>query len=300
MDIGTVATELYALPLEKFTDARNERARDAARSGDRDLAALLKKLPKASTAAWLVNMLVTHRRDEVEQVLELGNSLREAQEGSDRAQLQALGQQRQRLLAAVARLSLDVAGELGSDVGPAALGDVESTLRAAMTDPAAAAAVLTARLVRALEVSGWEPVSLEGAVGGPEESSSAPADAEQSGAEQSGAEPRIRLLEQARTELSRAEAEVERADDAAEEAVALAQRTGATRDGLLASIEDLQERLAALAEELDRAEEQAREVEHFRRETAEAAESARAAVEEARAAVEEARTALDAADAERT
>ncbi|MBG6217113.1 hypothetical protein IWX75_001567 [Arthrobacter sp. CAN_A6] len=294
MDFGTVATELYALPLDQFTGARNDRAREATGTGDKDLAALLKKLPKASTAAWLVNLLVTHRRGEVEQVLELGGSLREAQEGSDRAQLHALGQQRQRLLAAVARQGLDVAGELGYDVGPAALEGVESTLRAAMTDPAAAAAVLTARLVRPLEVSGWEPVSLDGAVGGPFDApGDSPARSEggqgrKPGTGRSTSPEQLRLLEQARVDLSRAETEAERADDAARQAESRADRVGAKRDGLKASIEDLQERLAALCRELDGLAGETREAELRRRESAERAEEAHAAVEAARAKVADA------------
>ncbi|MBG6182953.1 hypothetical protein IWX65_000900 [Arthrobacter sp. CAN_A214] len=294
MDFGTVATELYALPLDQFTGARNDRAREAIGTGDKDLAALLKKLPKASTAAWLVNLLVTHRRSEVEQVLELGGSLREAQEGSDRAQLHALGQQRQRLLAAVARQGLDVAGDLGYDVGPAALEGVESTLRAAMTDPAAAAAVLTARLVRPLEVSGWEPVSLDGAVGGPFDApGDGPASPERSEGRKSGAgrstsPEQLRLLEQARVDLGRAETEAERADDAARQAESRADRFGGKRDGLKALIEDLQERLAALRRELDGVEGETREAERQRRKSAERAEEAHAAVEAAREKVADA------------
>ena len=73
--------------------------------------------------------LYIRRRDEVQQVLELGASLKEAQAGLDRAQLQALGQQRQRLLAAVARQSLEAAAEVGYDVGSGALPGVEQTLQ---------------------------------------------------------------------------------------------------------------------------------------------------------------------------
>lgn len=277
MELVEEAARLYALPLDQFTGARNSTARKAAQDGNKELAATLRRLPKPASVAWLVNLLVRHRRDEVEQVLELGASLKEAQAGLDRAQLHALGQQRQRLLAAVARQSLDVAAELGHDVGPAALPGVEQTLRAALADPAAAAAVLTGRLVRTLEASGWDPVDLEGAVAGPFEppapdddggSDAAPAP---TGSASKGDSPdEARTLQPA--ELARRRRRAEAALEAARDASAVAadtasdlhrrtERLSVRRDGLVASIEDLQERLDALRRELAEVEGQASDLE---------------------------------------
>jgi hypothetical protein len=113
-DFVARVTALYARPLDQFVSERNSASAEAGRTGDKDLVAELRALPKPSSAAWLVNVLVHRRRAEVEQVIELGASLREAQAGMDRAQLHALGQQRQRLLAAVARESLTAAAAAGS------------------------------------------------------------------------------------------------------------------------------------------------------------------------------------------
>ncbi|MUK03591.1 ANTAR domain-containing protein [Vibrio cholerae] len=259
MDLVDQANRLYALPLDEFTAARNAAATSARKEGDRELASALRALPKAASSAWLVNVLVTRRRDEIEQVLELGASLREAQSGVDRAHLQALGQQRQRLLSAVARQSLEAAAELGHDVGPAALPGVEQTLRAALADPAAAAAVLTGRLVRTLEASGWDPVDLTGAVGGPFEppgtgpvedsEDDAPPD-RHDGPRPAGATVAAQRRKRAENRLQAAGEARRTAEDAAAELRQRAKRLSVQRDGLTASIEDLQERLDALRREL--------------------------------------------------
>lgn len=294
MDLVDRAAALYALPLDGFVAARNLAAKEAAQGGDKDLAATLRKLPKPSSAAWLVNLLVSRRREEVEQVLELAASLREAQSSPDRAQLHALGQQRQRLIAAVARQSLDAASEAGHDVGPAALPDVEQTLRAALADPAAAEAVLTGRLVRTLEATGWEAVDLDGAVGGPFEAPARPADdADEDGSTDSlgrgGAEDARRpgrASPPKRSAAGRPAAEataraardaLESAQDEAARAERAVRRIATRRDGLTATLEDLEDRIGALRRELADLDEEAaarRREEESTQEALEAAEQA--------------------------
>ncbi|MDN4612410.1 transposase [Arthrobacter burdickii] len=254
MDLVEQAAALYALPLDRFTEERNAAAKKATQDGDKELAATLRKLPKPASAAWLVNVLVDRRREEVEQVLELGASLKEAQASLDRAQLHALGQQRQRLLAAVARQSLDAAADMGHDVGPAALPGVEQTLRAALADPAAAAAVLTGRLVRTLEATGWDPVDLEGAVAGPFTPPLQGGDT--TGTEdglpdtRAGHPTTARQRRDAEARLSAAREARAAAEDAAADLLRKSQRLTVRRDGLTASLEDLEERLDALRREL--------------------------------------------------
>lgn len=267
MDLADTASTLYVLPLDRFTQERNAAAKNAATNGDKDLAAALRALPKPSSAAWLVNVLVDRRRSAVEQILELGASLGEAQASLDRAQLHALGQQRQRLLSAVARQSLDAASEVGHDVGPAALPGVEQTLRAALADPAAATAVLTGRLVRTLEATGWDPVDLDGAVAGPftpppvenddpagtdqdDETATATATATKQHSTQAPKQASARQRKDAEARMVEARAALTAAEDAATKVRQKAERLRVRRDGLTASIEDLEERLEVLRSEL--------------------------------------------------
>jgi hypothetical protein len=256
-DFADRVTALYARPLDQFISARNSASAEARRAGDKDLAAELRALPKPSSAAWLVNVLVQRRRAEVEQVIELGASLKEAQAGMDRAQLQALGQQRQRLLAAVARESLTAASEAGHDVGAAALPAVEQTLRAALADPAAVAAVLSGRLIRTLEASGWDAVDLAGAVAGPfhrpgtAEDSEPPADGTDGArTDARSAAGAARRRKQAEAVLVAARASREAAESAAAAAQQDAERTRVRRRQVTSSIEDLEAELATLRREL--------------------------------------------------
>lgn len=167
-DLTAAAEELYALSPDAFTARRNELAKEAKGAGDKDLAARVGKLPKPSTAAWVVNMLVRHDPDQVDQVLTLGAALREAQENMAGEELRQLGRQRRQLTAAVTTQARVLAADLGTRVGDAVADQVEETLRAAMVDEGAAAAVRTAALVRPLSASGVEGAEITGAVALPE------------------------------------------------------------------------------------------------------------------------------------
>lgn len=160
-----IAHELYALSLAEFTSARNDRAKLVA---DRALAAEIRALRKPSSSAWVVNQLVRRRPDELESLLDLGRSLRDAQDDLDPDTLRALGAERRAVVAALAREAADIAVGLGHPVPPAALAELEATLQAAMTDPAAGEAVRTGCLLRTLTVSGFDPVDLTNAVALPE------------------------------------------------------------------------------------------------------------------------------------
>jgi len=74
VNIDDITRDLYGLPPEAFTEARNARAKEVAASGDRALAMELRRLPKPTTAAWLANMLVRTHPIKVEALIALGPS----------------------------------------------------------------------------------------------------------------------------------------------------------------------------------------------------------------------------------
>ena len=158
--LDAIAVELYALPPDDFTSARNARAAAA----DRSLAAQVKTLRKPTAAAWAVDLLA--RDGQLAEALELAGALREAQDDLDGAELARLSRQRRALVAALATQAVDLAAERGVSVSASARADVEKTINAAVMDAAAAAAVMTARLVRPLEASGFDAVDVSDAVGG--------------------------------------------------------------------------------------------------------------------------------------
>ena len=78
MDINIVAEELYALPPEGFTAARNVTEKEAKAIGDKHLAGAIHQLRKPSIGAWLANQLVREHPGEVQSFVDLGAALREA------------------------------------------------------------------------------------------------------------------------------------------------------------------------------------------------------------------------------
>jgi DNA repair exonuclease SbcCD ATPase subunit len=157
-DLERIADELYGLPPEDFTAARDAAAKQARNKALRDA---VKALRRPTVSAWLVNQLQREHADVLEQLLELGPALAEAQEKGAAAQLRALGEQRRDLIGAVTDTAVERAG---ADVSSSTRTEVSATLEAALADPHSAEAVRSGRLVRALSFAGFGGVDLEGAV----------------------------------------------------------------------------------------------------------------------------------------
>jgi hypothetical protein len=163
-DVEQVADELYGVRPDEFVPARSDHVKRARAAGDRALAADITALRKPSTAAWVVNLLVRRARDQVEGLLDLGESLRTAQAALAGEQLKELGRQRAQVVAAMAREGRRLAREAGHPVSAGIEEEVMETLRAALADPRAAQAVRTGRLTTSLSYSGLGEVDLEGVV----------------------------------------------------------------------------------------------------------------------------------------
>jgi hypothetical protein len=166
-DLLEVADELYGLTLPEFTPTRDARAKEL-KASDATLATRVKALRKPSMAAWVVNLLVRRESDQVTQVLEVGNALREAQASLAGEELRALTRQRRQLTAAVTTRARALAAEHGQKVTSAVSDQVEATLTAAMVDEDCAAAVRSGLLVAPLASTGVEAVELGAAVAVPE------------------------------------------------------------------------------------------------------------------------------------
>jgi hypothetical protein len=78
-DITDITAELYALPLEQFTDARNTRAKELSSAGDKDRAAAIKALKKPSVPAWAVDKVARAHPKDLEALFDIGAQLRDAQ-----------------------------------------------------------------------------------------------------------------------------------------------------------------------------------------------------------------------------
>src|SRR5438876_12376841 len=102
MDLDRVAAELYALPPEEFTPARDKRAAEARAGGRAALATEIKALRKPTQGAWVVNLLARERPQDLGGLLDLGASLREAQAALQGDELRRLSAQRSQVVGALA------------------------------------------------------------------------------------------------------------------------------------------------------------------------------------------------------
>jgi hypothetical protein len=256
-DLLSIADELYGLPLADFTPARDARAKQLKGT---PLAPRVKALKKPSTAAWVANLLVRRDTAQVEQVLEVGAALREAQASMSADELRTLTKQRRQLTAAVTTGARRIAREEGLRVTQAVADQVEATLTAAMIDERCGQALRSGLLVAALSTTGLEPADVEGAVAVPEALGfSAPA---------REAEPRPRpdlrvvpdpdadrkAIEAAEQALSAAQSELDDAVAAHEQAKSAYDELEARSLQLQAEIDELRNRIAELestAEEVD-------------------------------------------------
>ncbi|HSE08173.1 MAG TPA: hypothetical protein VLB29_05865 [Nocardioidaceae bacterium] len=299
VDLMAAADELYSLLPEEFVPRRNELAAEAKDSGDKALSAQIKSLAKPTIAAWAVNMLVRHESEQVEQVLDLGAALRQAQESMAGDELRELGRQRRQLIAAVTRQARGLAGELGQKLGESVATQVEETLHAAMVDEDAAKAVRTGLLIKPLAVTGMEAGDVVESVAVPTSLGEtvvrrAPATKPRPKPPAEPAKPELTVVDDNSRAIADAEkelAEVEAGLAAAERALAKAQRRVEKREAkglqLQGELDELRRKIAEVEQRVEANEDDLSDAEDARDESEDA-------VAEAKGAVEQARKALDA------
>jgi hypothetical protein len=152
-----VADELYALPAEEFTAARNAKVKQVRATGDRDLAAAIQRLARPSAAAALANLLVRQESDAFEPLLELGVALRQATAALDGAAMRTMSRQQQQVVGGLVRRAREVARDEGLKVSEGTLRELDDTLRAAIADAGAAEQLMAGRLTGPLQHSGFGP-----------------------------------------------------------------------------------------------------------------------------------------------
>ncbi len=167
-NLAQVADALYGLDPAEFRAARDERASQARAAGDRELGDAISKLRRPTVSAWLVNRLARQTPDEVGRLLELGESLREAQQTLAGDRLRELSAQRRQLIRELTQEAKRLAAQARRQVSDQAEREVEATLEAALADPAAAAAVQSGRLTTGLAYAGMGGIDMAGAVAVPD------------------------------------------------------------------------------------------------------------------------------------
>ncbi len=160
MDLDEAVNQLYGVHPDEFLPARRQLA-DATRSeGERGLAKAIASVRKPTAAAWAVNLLSRRRPREVDRLLALATALHEAHQRVDGPALKELGRERTRLVDELVRASAESVREAGSTLSPTVANQVRETFVAALAAPAAAEAVATGVLTRALSYAGFGDVDL--------------------------------------------------------------------------------------------------------------------------------------------
>jgi DNA repair exonuclease SbcCD ATPase subunit len=251
-DLLEIADELYALALPDFTPARDAKAKELKGT---DLAKQVKALKKPSLAAWVVNLLVRHETDQVDQVLEVGAALREAQASMSGDDLRQLTRQRRQLTAAVTTQARRLAREHGQKVTDAVAEQVEATLTAAMVDEDCGKAVRSGLLVSALSSTGVDEVELDRSVALPDALGFEPTVRDEPTKPELHVVPDPdrdeKALAAAREALEDAEEELTEATEAYDEAAQVLKDLEARSMQVQAEIDELKRKIAELEETAD-------------------------------------------------
>jgi hypothetical protein len=152
---------LYGLPLDEFTAARDELARQVRQEGDGERAAEIKRLRKPSVPAWVVNRLARQRELDMQRLVRAGEQLAGAQVGAMRGEsgdafLQARRDE-QHALEALAAGAREILAEAGRGAAP--VDRVLATLRAGSLTEDGRALLKSGRLTEELEPPGFEALA---------------------------------------------------------------------------------------------------------------------------------------------
>jgi len=167
VDLDEAVGELYGLHPDEFLPARKGLAARAKADKETGLAKAIESIRKPTAAAWAINQLVRARPDDMERLVELASGLHEAQEKMDGAAMKTLGRERTKLIDELVRATAEVAKEGGGSLSMPVANQVRETFVAALATTAAAEAVGSGQLTRALSYAGFGDVDLSEATAAP-------------------------------------------------------------------------------------------------------------------------------------
>jgi hypothetical protein len=236
--------ELFRLPPEEFTAARDRLARELTEADDRDAARKVKALRRPTAAAWAVNTAVRRKPDLVAALLEAADRLRIAQRraasGLSAEDFREAMTERRRVVRRLAEEVEAVLSEAGR-TSEAHLAAATRTFEAAASDASSGEAVRAGRLSKELTPSsGFDAIDAFAVIPGAAEPSTPPP------------APSDRKAARARREMVTVEREIERHTRrvaTAREETRAAERVAAEAEDALKTLEREVERVRRRADE---------------------------------------------------
>lgn len=274
-DLADIAVELYAVKPDEFIAARDEHVRRARESGRASLAKAVAALRRPNQSAWLINQLARDQADAVDELFDLGDSLRAAHQHGDGAELQRISAERRKAEAALIRRARALGAQAGIDVTADMARETEETLAAALASPEVAEEVRAGRLTKPVAYSGFGTMLTS--VPAPSAPKKKRPAAKSDAAADTEAQRRAKaeqVVNDAREELEAAELDLAERENAAEEAARRAEELGS-------QVDQLREQLRAVEGELVATDRGARMEERRRDRARKSRDEARRALDQA-------------------
>ena len=153
--------DLYGLPVEEFTKARDALAKELLKAGRNEAADEVKSLRKPPVSAWAVNQAVRRRPQETKALVKAGDELRKAQRGvvggRDPSALREATAAHRRLVEELTDEAREALEERGA-AAAATVTRVAQTLRAASIDKEASKTLTAGTLAEDVEQAGFGPL----------------------------------------------------------------------------------------------------------------------------------------------
>lgn len=232
MELDAALDRLFGVPLEEFTDTRNQIAKELSAAGAAGDAKTVKALKKPPVSAWAVNRLTRERRALVDELVAAGEAIETADDTDD---LRAATQRRKRAISELLSAARSILEGAGHNASATTLDRISNSLLAATTEEARGA-LRVGRLTQDLAPSGLEAWGLS-------VTAEVSDDQDVDGAKRRRAEELARAAEDAeraardaRRALDEARAGLERAEKDLAKAVERAERARAAADDALADL----------------------------------------------------------------
>jgi hypothetical protein len=156
-------SDLYALPLEEFTNARNAIAKDLSGGGDKAAADAVRALRKPSVPAWAVNQVARRDPKGIGELFDTGKQLRAAQQklirSGDTGAVKEATTSERRVVRALVDEAKSILTEAGHTPNEATLERIADTFYATAVDEEGRELVRTGTLTKELKRVGFGDVT---------------------------------------------------------------------------------------------------------------------------------------------